>query len=172
MGANDGRYSRLALQYGAQVIAFDIDLAAVSWNYQAVKESGEALLPLVLDLAMPSPAIGFANRERKTITRRKTPDVTLMLAVIHPLVISNKLPLDMPAAYLASFTRFLSIEFVPKRDSQVQRFLKTRPDIFTDYNEESFEAALGLHFELLCKEPIAAPERALYLFHKREVNQN
>jgi hypothetical protein len=168
MGANDGRYSRLALQYGAQVIAFDIDPAAVSRNYRTVRESGESLLPLVLDLSAPSPAIGFANRERKTITRRKTPDVTLMLAVIHHLVISNNLPLDMIAAYLASFTRFLIIEFVPKRDSQVQRLLKTRIDIFADYTEGSFEDALGLHFELLYKRPIAATERTLYLFRKRE----
>jgi hypothetical protein len=53
-----------------------------------------------------------------------------MLAVIHHLVISNNLPLDMIAAYLASFTRFLIIEFVPKEDSRVQRLLKTRADIF------------------------------------------
>ncbi|MDR2178338.1 MAG: class I SAM-dependent methyltransferase, partial [Treponema sp.] len=168
MGANDGRYSRLALEHGAQVVAFDIDPTAVSRNYRAVHTSGEALLPLVLDLTAPSPGIGFANRERKTITGRKTPDVTLMLAVIHHLVISNNLPLDMIAAYLASFTRFLIIEFVPKGDSQVQRLLKTRADIFPDYTEECFETALRAHFTLLRKERIPNTERTLYLFRKSE----
>jgi hypothetical protein len=168
MGANDGRYSRLALPYGAQVVAFDIDPTAVSRNYRAVNESGESLLPLLLDLAAPSPAIGFANAERKTITGRRTPDVTLMLAVIHHLVISNNLPLEMIAAYLASFTVFLVIEFVPKTDSQVQRLLKNRVDIFRDYTEECFERALGVHFDLLCKRQIEITERTLYLFRRKQ----
>ncbi|MDR1618656.1 MAG: hypothetical protein LBS06_06370, partial [Treponema sp.] len=64
MGANDGRYSRLALKYGAAAVAFDIDPVAVSRNYRAARQGGEALLPLLLDLTAPSPAIGFANRER------------------------------------------------------------------------------------------------------------
>jgi hypothetical protein len=90
-----------------------------------------------------------------------------MLALIHHLVISNNLPLDMIAAYLASFTRFLIIEFVPKGDSQVRRLLSTRIDIFPDYTEECFERALGAHFEPLRKSPIAGTGRTLYLFRSR-----
>jgi hypothetical protein len=78
------------------------------------------------------------------------------------LVISNNLPLEM----LASFTVFLVIEFVPKRDSQVQRLLKTRIDIFKDYTEECFERAFSVHFEVLCKKQIATTERTRYLFRK------
>jgi hypothetical protein len=125
------------------------------------------LLPLLLDLTAPSPAIGFANRERKTITGRKTPELTLMLALIHHLVISNNLPLEMLASYLESFTVFLVIEFVPKEDSQVQRLLSTRIDIFPDYTEECFERAFSAHFELLCKKPIASTRRTLYLFRHK-----
>jgi ribosomal protein L11 methylase PrmA len=170
MGANDGRYSRLALKYGAQVVAFDIDPVAVSRNYAGAKKTGEPLLPLLLDLTAPSPAVGFANAERKTITGRRTPDVTLMLAVIHHLAISNNLPFDMIAAYLASFTPFLIIEFVPKTDSQVQRLLRTRIDIFTDYRVECFEAAFDTHFELLRRKRIENTERTLYLFRKKPCN--
>jgi hypothetical protein len=166
MGANDGRYSRLALKYGAQAVAFDIDPAAVSRNYAGVKKTGEPLLPLLLDLTAPSPAVGFANAERKTITGRRAPDVTLMLAVIHHLAVSNNLPFDMIAAYLASFTSFLILEFVPKADPQVQRLLRTRADIFTDYTAECFETAFGIYFELLRREPIEGTERTLYLFRR------
>ncbi|MDR2739731.1 MAG: hypothetical protein LBB68_07875, partial [Treponema sp.] len=65
-------------------------------------------------------------------------------------------------------TVFLVIEFVPKTDSQVQRLLKTRVDIFQDYTEECFERALGVHFELLCKKQIGNTERTLYLFRKNQ----
>jgi hypothetical protein len=122
---------------------------------------------LLLDLTAPSPAIGFANAERKTITGRGKPDITLALALIHHLVISNNLPLDMTAAYLASFTRFLIIEFVPKEDSQVKRLLSTRPDIFPDYTEECFERALSARFDPLRKKPIADTGRTLYLFRRK-----
>jgi hypothetical protein len=162
-GANDGRYSRLALEQGAFCAAFDIDPVAVGRNYLTAKEKGESLLPLLVDFSAPSPAIGFANRERKAVTQRGTPDVTLMLALIHHLVIANNLSFTMIAEWLASFTRHLIIEFVPKTDSQVQRLLRTRADIFPDYTETCFEQSFGEYFEILEKRRIEESERILYL---------
>jgi hypothetical protein len=169
MGANDGRYSRLALKYDADVAAFDIDHKAVSHNYLTARKNGESLLPLLLDINAPSPAIGFANAERKTITGRRLPDLTLMLALIHHMVISNNLPLEMIASYIASFTSFLIIEFVPKSDSQVQRLLKTRIDIFNDYTQDHFETAFSAYFTMLGCRHIENTERTLYLFQKRDI---
>jgi ribosomal protein L11 methylase PrmA len=166
MGANDGRYSRLVLKYNAGVVAFDIDHNAVSHNYIIARKNGESLLPLLLDINAPSPAIGFANAERKAIMGRRLPDVTLMLALIHHMVISNNLPLEMIASYIASFTSFLIIEFVPKSDSQVQRLLKTRVDIFNDYTLERFETAFNNYFTTLSRRHIENTERTLYLFQK------
>jgi hypothetical protein len=122
------------------------------------------MLPLLLDLTCPSPAIGFANRERKTVVQRGKPDVILMLAVVHHLAISKNLPLEMIAAWLAAMTKYLVIEFVPKEDSQVKILLKTRPDIFSDYTEEGFESAFGNYFQICDKTKIEQSERTLYLF--------
>jgi hypothetical protein len=172
-GANDGRYSRCAVRRGAYVVAFDIDPLAVSCNYLTVRKSKERMLPLLLDLTCPSPAIGFANRERKTIAQRKNPDVILMLAVIHHLAISNNLSLEMLAAWLSSLTEHLIIEFVPKEDSQVKILLRTRLDIFPDYSEIGFESAFGKYFRLCDKAKIEQSERILYLFkslHARQEN--
>jgi len=90
-----------------------------------------------------------------------------MLAVIHHLVISNNVPFEMIAPWLASFTKFLIIEFVPKTDSQVRCLLKTRVDIFGDYTEARFEHAFSERFELLEKRRIEHSERTLYLFRAR-----
>ena len=55
-GANDGRFSRVALANGASsVISFDVDPIAVDMNYQLVKKQKENILPLWLDLNNPSP---------------------------------------------------------------------------------------------------------------------
>ena len=163
-GANDGRYSRCALECGAEVIAFDIDHNAVDFNYAAARKEKMKILPLLLDLTCPSPAIGFANKERNTIDGREKPDVVLMLAIIHHLAISNNLPLKQIAEWTASFCKYLIIEFVPKDDSQVQTLLKTRIDIFPDYTVEGFEIAFSYHYQLCSKMNIEKSKRTLYLW--------
>jgi hypothetical protein len=176
-GANDGTYSRLALSDANKfAVAFDIDPIAVERNYIAVRESFRGggsmnninMLPLLLDLTNPSPAIGFANRERGSLEVRQKPDCILMLAVIHHLAISNNLPLGMIAKWLASLCENLIIEFVPKEDSQVKVLLATRDDIFPDYNLQGFEVAFGEYFTLIDFNDIKDTCRKLYLMEKKQ----
>ncbi|HEX7259659.1 MAG TPA: class I SAM-dependent methyltransferase, partial [Candidatus Saccharimonadia bacterium] len=65
LGGNDGRFTRVAVEAGAEkAICFDIDPIAVEKNYHYSKKHPEtAVLPLLLDLTNPSPALGWANRE-------------------------------------------------------------------------------------------------------------
>lgn len=164
-GANDGKYTRLALKNRAALaVAFDLDPAAVERNYNTVKESGENLLPLLLDLTNPSPSIGFANRERPELSARGTPDCILMLALIHHLAISNNLPFAKIAEWLASLTGRLVIEFIPKEDLRVCRLLAHRPDIFSDYHREAFESEFKKFFQLEKSIPLTGSDRILYLF--------
>lgn len=167
LGANDGRYSKVALEVGASVVAFDIDPIAVERNYADVRRNKTEMLPLVLDLTNPSPGIGFANQERKTIDQRQHPDCILMLAVIHHLAISNNLAFRQIAKWLSQITRDLIIEFVPKEDSQVQILLATRVDIFPNYTQKDFTEAFGEYFELRSEERVGDSKRTLYHFHVR-----
>ena len=171
-GANDGTYSKLALNFNSQVVAFDIDPVATERNYQAVKKSNETMLPLILDLTNPSPAIGFANKERVSTgerillsSARLAPDCIMALAVIHHLAISNNLPLEMIAEWLAGLCKNLIIEFVPKDDSQVQILLATRRDIFPDYNMLKFEEIFSKYFNLVKRESVKNSQRVIYLFN-------
>jgi hypothetical protein len=161
-GANDGRFSRIALQNSGYVVAFDIDPAALNNNYANVKKSKEKMLPLFLDITNPSPSIGFANRERKSIEQRQKPDVIIMLAVIHHLTISNNVPFEMTAQWLASLCKYLIIEFVPKEDSQVRRMLAAREDIFYDYTIGEFETVFSRYFTICDKQKIEGSDRVLY----------
>ena len=164
LGANDGRYSRLASRRGVEVAAFDIDPIATERNYSLVKSNqDERMIPLILDLTNPSPDIGFANSERKSIRARQAPDAIMMLAVIHHLAISNNVPLPNIAKWLSTLSRNLIIEFVPKEDSQVKVLLATRADIFPEYNAEGFEAAFGSHYDIIEKRPIDGTKRTVYL---------
>jgi hypothetical protein len=164
LGANTGDYSRAARAEAEHVVAFDIDPAAVERNYRRVRAEGErGILPLRMDLTNPSPALGWAHRERLSLEQRGPADALLALALVHHLAIGHNLPLEWIAAYLARLSRTLIIEFVPKSDSQVQRMLRSRPDIFPCYTREGFEAAFRTRFRIDDARPVAGSERFLYL---------
>jgi hypothetical protein len=164
LGANTGEYSRAAREVVPQVISFDIDHAAVERNYRRVRKAGETgILPLLLDLTNPSPALGWAHRERLSLEERGPADALLALALVHHLAIGHNLPLERIAAFLSRLGKRLVIEFVPKSDSQVQRLLRDRPDIFPEYTRECFEEAFRRHFRLDRSAPIPESERTLYL---------
>ena len=151
-------------QAGPAVISWDIDPAAVEQNYRQIKtEKNERVLPLLLDLTNPSPAIGWANRERDSFGGRGPADLTLALAVIHHLAISNNVPLLYLADFFAGTGKWLVIEFVPKSDSQVQKLLASREDIFPTYTREGFEAAFSQRFKVHEAVPVRESERVLYL---------
>jgi ribosomal protein L11 methylase PrmA len=168
LGANTGVFSRIAAQIGAQVVSFDMDPAAVEKNYLQCKCEGEKnIQPFVLDLTNPSPGIGWDNKERMALAQRGPADLALALALIHHLAISNNVPFSMIACFLHDMCRSLVIEFVPKKDSQVQRLLATREDVFPDYTREVFEKEFTLFFDISASEKIPQSERMLYLMHRK-----
>ncbi len=164
LGANDGTFSRLASGRGIPTVAFDVDPAAVEKNYRRVVERKEThLLPLLLDLMNPSAASGWANRERDTVADRGPADLALALALVHHLAIAHNVPLPRVADFFASITRALVIEFVPKEDSQVQRMLASREDIFDGYTREAFERAFSARFRIEEAVPVREAQRVVYL---------
>jgi len=70
--------------------------------------------------------------------------------------------------FLAGICRTLVIEFVPKTDSQVQRLLATREDIFPGYTREGFEQAFSTRFAALASCPVKNSERTIYLMQLRQ----
>jgi hypothetical protein len=168
LGANTGVFSRLASERGIPTIAFDIDPAAVEQNYLLVKTSKEQnILPLVLDLTNPSPAIGWHNRERESFTQRAPAGMIFALALIHHLAISNNVPLPQLADFFFDIGKWLVIEFIPKSDSQVQRLLASRLDIFETYNRQTFETVFSQRFDIQEALQVQDSERFIYLMRRK-----
>jgi ribosomal protein L11 methylase PrmA len=168
LGANTGRYSRIAADQGYRVIAFDIDPAAVERGYVAGRERGEdRILPLLGDLVDPSPGLGWGNAERRSLLDRAEADVTLSLALVHHLAIGRNVPLPMIADLLARLAPHAIVEFVPKSDAMTARLLASRKDIFPDYTEDGFRAAFATGFDLLTAVPLEGTERTLFHFRRR-----
>jgi ribosomal protein L11 methylase PrmA len=168
LGANTGEYSRIAADAGARVISFDGDHTVIDTHFRTARErQDERVLPLVQDLANPSPAMGWDHRERKSFAERGPADAVIALALVHHLAIGGNVPLPSIAAFFRRICRHLVVEFVPKEDSQVQRMLATREDIFDEYSSEGFERAFSEHFFITRAEGIPGTVRTLYLMAAR-----
>ncbi len=172
VGANTGLFSMIAADEGAFTLAMDIDPLATEGLYRHLNREGdvrqERILPLVVDITQPSPALGWNNQERTSILDRTSVDVVLALAVVHHLAIPNNIPLDMIAQVFARMSKKgLVVEFIPKEDSQVKILLATREDIFNNYTKEGFEAAFNRYFKIKQVEPIKKSKRFLYLMEKK-----
>jgi hypothetical protein len=169
LGGNTGVFSRIALEGSNNfVISCDIDPAAVEMNYRLVKEKKERnLLPLVVDLTNPSPAIGWGNLERESFLQRGPADAVLALALVHHLAISNNVPLERIAEFFATCGEWLIIEFIPKSDAQVQKLLRSREDIFNDYTREGFENAFSQWYTIQTSSAVLDSDRWLYLLRRK-----
>ncbi len=169
LGANDGTFSRIGSDRGIPTVAFDVDPVAVEKNYRSVVTRSERhLLPLLLDLTNPSARSGWAHEERDSFADRGPADLVLALALVHHLAIAHNLPLPRIAKFFARIARALVIEFVPKDDSQLQRMLATRDDIFDEYTQAGFEAAFSTWFTIDQVHPVRDAKRAIYVMRRQE----
>ena len=168
LGANTGRFSRLAAARGANVVALEADPSSVEVCWQRLVADGETrVLPLVCDLTNPTPATGWASRERMSLLERGPADCVLALAVVHHLAIGANVPLPAILELCAQLGRWLLLEFVPKDDPMVQRLLATREDVFPGYTPAALEDAAAARFTVHRQESVPGSARTLYLLQRR-----
>lgn len=168
IGANEGEFSKILATKNIQVTATDLDPYCIGRLYEALKGgSHKNIQPLVIDLSMPSPAIGVNNEERSAFLNRAKADLVVALALIHHLCIGKNIPLRMAIAMMSKISNYLIIEFVPKEDAKVKEMLNGRKDIFDEYTRDNFEKNLSEVFNVLEKQPIGESGRILYLAQKK-----
>jgi ribosomal protein L11 methylase PrmA len=168
IGANTGAFSRIAAERAEEVVAWDLDPVAVDQHYAMVRMSDiRNILPLVVDLTNPSPALGWAHVERDSFLQRSNADLVLALALVHHLAIGNNVPLGEVARFFATLGPRLVIEFVPKSDSQVQRMLLARKDIFSGYTQKNFEQEFSAFYTIKGVRQVADTERLIYSMERR-----
>ena len=151
VGCNTGVYSRLAADAGASVVSIDTDVEAVDRLAASLEGSGLPILPLCVDLAHPTPATGWQNREQASFLTRCEGafDLVLMLAVIHHLLLGAQVPLDRIATLCAALTtRSLILEWVPPGDPKFRQLLRGRDAIYAHLTEEAFRLAFSAHFTI------------------------
>ncbi|MGC4890993.1 class I SAM-dependent methyltransferase [Micromonospora sp. DT227] len=167
LGANDGRYARIAARHAAYVVAVEQDPGVVDALYRALRDEGEGrILPLVMDLADPSPGGGWRGVERGAFVDRARADLVLALALVHHLAIGRNVPLPDVLDQLAALTEpggSLVVEFVHPDDPMARRLLANKPDgLFPDYRRDAFEALLARRGRVVARAELPSGTRTLY----------
>lgn len=169
VGANDGAFSELAAATGAEVVAIDRDQAVVDQSFRRQKPESVRVLPLVVDLADPTPATGWRNTERPSFLDRATGyfDCVLCLAVLHHLVVGDGLPLAAVVDLMATLsTDLLIAEFVPAEDPWCTRLAAGRPVPPERWSLGAFEAEAARHFTLESRHPVGEQGRVVLVLRK------
>jgi hypothetical protein len=165
LGCNDGRFSRIVAEHARTVIAMDADAAVVDGLYRALRtERATSILPLYVDVVDPSPALGWRGGERRTLSDRGKPELTLCLALIHHVAIGGNVPVRDFLEWLRSLETKLVIEFPTTDDPLVQRLLARKQEgTHPDYERAYFERSLGELFDVGRSEELSSGTRVLYV---------
>ena len=168
IGANTGVFSELAASYGARVVALERDAAAAESLYRMSRRSRLSIQTIHSDLARPTPAAGWDNRETSSLLHRLEgqSDLVLMLAVIHHLILMEQIPIGSIMAMAHRLTwRYLVVEWVPVTDPMFQSLMRGRDDLYGGLTESDLLAACIGRFHTLRRQPLENG-RVLFLFAK------
>ena len=170
VGANEGRFSFMAAQQKASVVAIDSDAAVAGRVWRQARARNLDVLPLIVNLARPTPALGWRNRECDSFLDRGRGsfDLVMMLAVIHHLLVTERIPLEELFALAADLTRgYLLVEFIAPSDPMFVRIARGRESLHRSLTRTAFESAAAPHFDLVKAEPLNGLDRCLYLYRLR-----
>jgi SAM-dependent methyltransferase len=170
VGCNTGHYSFLAARAGARVVAIDYDPAVVGRVWRTAQAERLDVLPMAVDLTRPTPGVGWQNREWPSFLERARGafDAVFMLAVIHHMCVTERVPLPHIVDLMAELTsNLLVIEFVAPEDIMFRRLMRGREELFRGFNAETFEDAFRQRFDILRCQEVEGRERRLYLMRRK-----
>lgn len=169
VGCNTGHFSRLAAQTGASVVAIDQDPAVVGTLWRNAAQARLDILPLVVNLARPTPALGWRNEECPSFLARAHGafDALLMLAVVHHLLVTEQIPLAAIIKLAAELTTdLLIVEYVPPGDPLFRRLVRGREELYEGLTRAVFEATVLRWFDVVRVERLDETNRWLYLLRR------
>ena len=170
VGCNTGHFSALAARTGASVVSIDYDPVVLGHVWRQARAESLNILPLAVNLARPTPSAGWRNRECPSFLERARGnfDAVLMLAVIHHMLVTERVPLNDILKLAAELTKdLLVVEFVSPEDAMFQRIVRGREDLHQGLTHAVFEAACLPHFEIVRVQHLEGATRWLYSLRKR-----
>lgn len=169
LGANTGEFTFLAASKGARVIAIEQDVACVGELFR--RAGGDpSIFPVLSNLADLCGGCGWQGNEHSGLHSRLRgiAQMVLVLAVLHHLAISESIPLDRIADFVADITtRHAIVELIPEDDPMVLKLSAQRERKAHEFSLAAQLAAFSRHFEILETTEIKGSQRQLALMQRR-----
>ena len=167
LGCNSGDFSAAALSGGSEcAIGIEVDVDTLDVAFRRARDEKLAFLPLYQDLANPSPAQGWAGRERGALRDRVKADAVLALAVLHHLALARNVPLPWALDWLVDLAPRGVVEFVPPDDPMAARLLGSRTAESLGYSEAIFAHHLAQRAAIRETLDLPGSGRRLYAFER------
>ena len=169
-GCNTGHFSALAARAGSSVVAIDYDPVVLGPAWRQARAEKLDILPLAVNLTRPTPGTGWRNRECASFLERARGhfDAVLMLAVVHHMLVTERIPLPGILELAAELTKdLLIVEFIAPEDSMFRRLTRGRDQLHQDLNHRLFEELCRERFSIVRTQHVESSHRWLYLLRKR-----
>jgi hypothetical protein len=170
LGANDGHFSRVAADSGAHVVAVDSDEPVLDRLYRSSR--GTDLTIALSDLSNPSPAQGWAGRERPALFDRARPDLIVAYGLIHHLIYTASIPPEAVIQWLRSFDRPVALEYVSPDDEMVGVLTanKLETELHPGRSEAEFRSLVARDFEIASEQTLGEGTRILFELRPRRLS--
>jgi SAM-dependent methyltransferase len=165
LGCNAGEFSLLAAERGKSVTAVDSDHGALSRLYTRLRGQGQAVMPLMLNIGRPTPAVGWRNVEVPSFLDRAAGqfDCILALGLIHHLLVGERATLPMVVDLLERLnSRRVILEWVDPTDPKFQQIAGLNAALYARLDASQLEEAMSRHFRLAAKMPLKCTTRVMY----------
>jgi SAM-dependent methyltransferase len=165
VGANTGEFSAMAAACGGEVVALERDADAAERIARVSAAKGLKVQTIHADLARPTPAVGWENRESSALLPRLEGrfEMVMLLAVIHHLLLLEQIPLRAIVELCHRLTkRFVLVEWVPATDPMFVSLMRGRDALYGSLSEHDLVASCNGLFSVLRKGTLGNG-RILYL---------
>ena len=172
IGCNRGYFSMLAAKAGCSVVAIDQDPVVVGQLFRLAVQEKLDVLPLVTDITRPTAGLGWRNTETRGFLDRARGSFqcVMMLAVIHHMLVTERIPLEEILQLASELTTdLLIIEFVPTDDSMFRLLTRGNERLYEYLNQEVFEDVSSRYFVIERAEQVGDSGRRLYQMRRAAV---
>jgi SAM-dependent methyltransferase len=168
IGSNTGTFSFIAQSRADSVVSIDCDHLSIEKNYYELREKKILnILPLVIDIASPTPGLGWENKERCSFIWRLSVDTILALALIHHLFVSFNMPFYKIAELFRSICENLIIEFIPPDDVNFKILIENTMKDCSGYTVDNFKKEFRTFFYFRSEIVIRDSVRSIFYLQKK-----
>lgn len=166
LGCNRGEYALIAARRGISTVAVDNDETCIDLLYRDSLREKLPLLPLVANIANPTPSAGFLHLEKSSLLERFSGsfDAIFCLSLIHHLLLIERIPFKLILEFFkVCKAPYVLLEWISPLDEKAQQLATYSKDRLEQLETPFFERTLLAYCTIEDHLFFTSAERSLYV---------